>query len=220
MKNILIGVIITIFIISCFQPTTTEQSQTEDSLTVKTMSSVYLRDIGYIIDSTFTDSTDLSLIVDFKYINTNRKVIECDVERSIALYLKIIHSDSCTEFPVFEVKNSNNSVLVVGGKRDWSTIWGMYLIDRSSRKIKKVEFYYLAEVVGLGAGISCTDFEKQFINLPIQIKGNSFGLTQNKEIVIQGENIIDGVSGASLSSKTVVEISNQLGLLTENMYNH
>jgi len=67
----------------------------------------------------------------------------------------------------------------------------------------------------LGAEISKTEFEKQFINLSIQINGHSFGLKQDEEIIIQGENIIDGISGATLSSTTVIELSNKLELFKE-----
>ena len=199
-----------IFTTSCNQTTTTEKSPTEKQLT-----SIYMRDIGHFIDSTFTDSTDLSSIVDFKYMDINKKIKECSIEKSIELYSKIIHSDSCTEFPIFEVKNSNTSVLIVGDKSQWATIWAMYLIDRNSKTIKKVEFYYKAEVPGLGVGISNTEFEEQFINLPIPINGHSFGLKQDEKIIIQGGNLIDGISGATLSSKTVIEISNKLELFKE-----
>ncbi len=212
MKNILINIIIVIFAISCIQTPTTEKPPTEKQLTF-----VYMRDIGHFIDSTYTDSTDLSSIVDFKYLDINIKIKECGLEKSTELYSKIIHSDSCTEFPIFEVKNSNISVLIVGDKSQWATIWAMYLIDRNSKTIKKVEIYYKAEVPGLGAKISNTEFEKQFNNLPIQINGNSFGLKQNEKIIIQGGNIIDGISGATLSSKTVIEISNKLELFKEYM---
>lgn len=210
LKNILVSIIIMIFTISCFQTPTTEKPLTEKQLT-----SMYMKDIGHFIDSTYTDSTDLSSIVDFKYININKKIKECRLEKSIKLYSKIIHSDSCTEFPIFEVKNSNISVLIVGDKSQWATIWIMYLIDRNSKTIKKVEIYYKAEVPGLGVQISNTEFEEQFINLPIQINGHSFGLKQDEKIIIQGGNLIDGISGATLSSTTVIEISNKLELFNE-----
>jgi len=194
-----------IFTTSCNQITTEKQ-----------LMSMYMRDIGHFIDTTFTDSTDLNLIIDFKYMDTIKKIKECSLEKSIELYSKIIYSDSCpTEFPIFEVKNSNNSVLILGDKSLCSNIWAMYLIDRSSTTIKKVKFYYKAEISGLGAEISNAEFEEQFINLPIPISGHSFGLKQDEEIIIQGENIIDGISGATLSSKTVIEISNKLEIYKE-----
>ncbi len=209
-KNILVSIIIMIFTTSCSQPKTTEKPLTEKQLT-----SMYMRDIGHFIDSTYTDSTDLSSIVDFKYLNINKKIKECDLEKSTKLYSKMLHCDSCTEFPIFEVKNSNNSVLIIGDKSEWASIWAMCLIDRNSMIIKKVEIYYKAEVPGLGIEITSTKFENQFINLPIQLNGHSFGLKQNEEIIIQGENIIDGISGATLSSKTVIEILNKLELFKE-----
>ena len=209
-KNILLSIIIMIFIISCNQTITTEKSPTE-----KQLMSIYMKDIGHFIDSTFTDSTGLGSIADFKYLDINQKIKECSLEKSIELYSKIIHCDSCTEFPIFEVINSNVSVLIIGDKSQWANIWILYLIDRNSRTIKKVEIYYKAEVSGLGAQITNTEFEDQFINLPIQINGYSFGLKQNGEIIIQGGNIIDGISGATLSSTTVIEISNKLELFKE-----
>ena len=108
--------------------------------------------------------------------------------------------------------------MITGDKSEWATIWAMFLVDRNSKTIRKVEFYYKAEVPGLGAQISNTEFEKQFVNLPIRLVGHSFGLKQNEKIIIQGENIIDGVSGATLSSKTVVEISNKLELFEEYLH--
>ncbi len=210
MKKVLIGIIVMIFTTSCNQTPTTEKPPTEKQLT-----SMYMRDIGPFIVSTFTDSTDLSSIVDFKYMDINKKIKECRLEKSIELYSKIIHSDSCTEFPIFEVKNSNISVLILGNKNQWATIWIMYLIDRNSKIIKKVEIYYKAEIPGLGVKITHTEFEEQFINLPIQINDHSFGLKQDEKIIIQGGNLINGISGATLSSKTVIEISNKLELFKE-----
>ena len=210
MKNTLMCIIIMTFTSSCFQPPSTEKPPTE-----KQLMSIYIKDIGHFIDSTFTDSIDLGSMVHFKYLDINQKIKECNLENSIELYSKIIHSDSYTEFPIFEVKNSNISVLIVGDKSQWANIWIMYLIDINSKTIKKVEIYYKAEVPGLGAEITNTEFEEQFINLPIQINGHSFGLKQDEKITIQGENIIDGISVASLSSTTVIEISNKLELFKE-----
>jgi Na+-transporting NADH:ubiquinone oxidoreductase subunit C len=211
-NNILISIILLIFTTGCNQ-TTTEKPPTE-----KQLMSMYIKDIGYFIDSTYTGSTDLSLIIDFKYMDINKKIKECSFEKSIEVYSKLIYSDSCTEFPIFEVKNSNISVLIVGTKNIWANIWAMYLIDRDSKTIRKVEIYYETEVAGLGVQISNAEFEKQFINLPIQISGHSFGLKQDEEIIIQGENIIDGISGATLSSKAIIEISNELESFNEYLY--
>ncbi len=204
-KHIVVSIILMIFITSCSQSKSTKKPLTEEQLMSKCM-----RDIGHFVDSDFTDSTMLSSIVDFKYLDINKEIKECDLEKSKELYSKVIHCYSCIEFPIFEVKNSNNTVLIVGDKNEWAAIWAMFLIDRDSMTIKKVEIYYRAEVTGLGVGITNTEFENQFINIPIQIKGNSFGLRQNKKIIIQGENIIDGVSGATLSSKTIIKIANKL----------
>jgi len=209
-KHILMSIIIIIFTTACKQTTPTEDSSTE-----KQSMSMYMRDIGYFIDTTYTDSTDLNSIVDFKYLDINKKINNCSMEKSTELYSNIIHSDSCTEFPIFEVKNSNISVLVIGQKSQWATIWAMYLVDRDLKTIKKVDIYYKAEVPGLGVGISSTEFENQFINLPIQISGHSFGLKQDEKIIIQGGNIIDGISGATLSSTTIIEVSNKLELFNE-----
>jgi len=202
-----------IFTTNCSQPKTTEKPLTE-----KQLATTYMRDIGHFIDSTYTDSIELSSIVDFKYLDINKKIKECGLEKSTELYSKILLCDSCTEFPIFEVKNSNNAVLIVGDKSEWATIWAMCLIDRNVMTIKKVEIYYNAEVPGLGVEITNTEFEDQFINLPIQINGHSFGLKQNEEIIIQGENIIDGISGATLSSETVIEILNKLELFKEYLH--
>ncbi len=211
MKNILVSIIIIMFTTTCNQTTPTEDSSIEKQ-------SMSIKDIGYFIDSTYTDSTELSSIVDFKFLDSNRKINDCSLEKSTELYSKIIHSDSCTEFPIFEVKNSNISVLIIGKKSQWATIWAMYLVDRNTKIIKKVEIYYKAEVPGLGVGISSTEFEDQFINLPIQVNGHSFGLKQDEKIIIQGENLIDGISGATLSSKTIIEVSNNLELFKEYLY--
>ncbi len=212
-KYILVSIIVIIFTTACKQTTPTEDSSTE-----KQSMSLYMKDIRYFIDTTYTDSTELSSIVDFKFLDSNRKINECDLEKITELYSKIIHSDSCTEFPIFEVKNSNISVLIIGKKSQWATIWATYLVDRNLKTIKKVNIYYKAEVPGLGVGISSAEFEDQFINLPIQISGHSFGLKQDEKIIIQGESLIDGISGATLSSKTIIEVSNNLELFKEYLH--
>lgn len=70
----------------------------------------------------------------------------------------------------------------------------------------------MAESEGYGAEINQEAFENQFIGKAIYGDSNSFGLNQAGRTIIEGYTMVDGLSGATITSKAAVEMINN-GLL-------
>ena len=64
------------------------------------------------------------------------------------------------------------------------------------------------ESEGYGAAITEAAFQDQFIGQKIIFDGNSFSLNQDNNLIIEGESAIDGISGATSTSTTVIEMMN------------
>jgi Na+-transporting NADH:ubiquinone oxidoreductase subunit C len=197
---------------SCLEPTLTIKPIPEDQLDQ--------RKIGVFIDSTFTNSSDLAELVHFKKLNVNGKVEDISLKESMKLYKRMRKSgtdaevsqflDTRLEFPFYELKNSDKVVFITKGKGLWGAIWVKIMVDRTSNTILKVAFNHKTETPGLGAEIIFPPFQNQFRQQPITFNGATFGLLQNNSILIEGEKMIDGIAGATISSTGAVESVNQV----------
>lgn len=94
----------------------------------------------------------------------------------------------------------------------------IFLVDKKSNQILDIAFDHLAESEGYGAEINQEAFENQFIGKAIYGDSNSFGLNQAGRTIIEGYTIVDGLSGATITSKAAVEMINN-GLLKYRNYN-
>ena len=115
------------------------------------------------------------------------------------------------ELHVFTGTTANGEsayVIPVVGRGLWGGLWGYVAVNETKDKVLGTYFYHESETAGLGARISEKWFQDQFIGKPIFDNNNNVVLTVVKAGVAQSENEVDGVTGATLTSKGVAAMVN------------
>ncbi|NHF59703.1 FMN-binding protein [Flavobacteriaceae bacterium TP-CH-4] len=163
-------------------------------------------------DTTLSEGTGVEQLVLFKEIDAKGTVQTVDSKTAVNLYKRMMSPKTPDTFPLFEIKNTDKTILVLGGKGYEGPIWAKVLIDKNTREILKIEFGHQFESEGYGAAITNSSFEKQFLGAKIGLEANTFGLQQGGREVIKGNQPIDGISGATVTGNKVVELLNE-GLL-------
>ncbi|WP_420322006.1 FMN-binding protein [Flagellimonas sp.] len=155
-----------------------------------------------------SDSIDIHSQIRFKTIDLNGTIDSVNMEKGIELYKKRMKSGKGDLYPIFEVTGMEDVVVTTASKGYGGNIRGMFLIDATSLQIKKVEFEHVAESEGYGATIADTSFENQFMGATVNFGKNSFGLNLNGKILLEGVKTIDGISGATTTSRLTIEMVN------------
>ena len=115
------------------------------------------------------------------------------------------------ELHVFTGTTANGEkayVIPVVGRGLWGGLWGYIAVNEAKDKVLGTYFYHESETAGLGARISEKWFQDQFIGKPIFDNNNNVVLTVVKAGAAQNENEVDGVTGATLTSKGVAAMVN------------
>ena len=171
-----------------------------------------LQELLRFADISETNDRDAADVVGFKKMDINGDITSLDLEDGAALFKSFQSTESKQNRPIMEIKDSNKVLLMVKGKGFGGPIWAKLLMDATTHEILKVKFEHKAETEGYGAGITRSSFQNQFIGKTIKIANNSFALVQNGKEWIKGEQPIDGISGATVTSENVVHMLNE-GLL-------
>lgn len=146
--------------------------------------------------------------------NWAKPYIEENRIKAIAQAIFLVQSDgkkyeklSINEMDVFEVFDENNNsvgyAVVNQGNGFQGTIKLIFGIDRNLERIHAIEILEQVETPGLGSLITESDFKSQFKNLNIQpfvqvVKGKK----------PSKDNEVQAITGATISSKAVVQIIN------------
>ncbi|WP_190811000.1 FMN-binding protein [Flagellimonas sp. S3867] len=157
---------------------------------------------------TLSDTVDINSQIRFKTIDQNGMVDTIEMEKAIKIYKTRFKSGKGDVYPIFEINNFEDAVITTVSKGYGGNIRGTFLINKNSLQIRKAEFEHIAESEGYGAAIAGTLFENQFVGATINFEKNTFGLKQNGKNIVKGENIIDGVSGATTTSKLTIDMVN------------
>ncbi|MFT5824178.1 MAG: Na+-transporting NADH:ubiquinone oxidoreductase subunit C [Crocinitomix sp.] len=165
-------------------------------------------EFGKLADSTYSDSTVLGTIMDFKTIDMNGVIESVEEGRAINLYYENIRSKKTSVFPIFEIRNTSKVILPVYGHGLWGKIWAKVVIDKATMNVLNIEFGHKSETPGIGGNINEPEFKTQFIGSKIYLSKNNFSLYKNDKKLIEGEQKIDGMSGATITSKAAIEMLN------------
>ena len=174
--------------------------------------SLYIDELGALIDSSFKKGDDLSAFVKTKAIRRDGSIEKVSFEKAMTIYSvnKKRKPSEMGMFPIFEVKNSSQVVIAANGLGLWDNIWGDILIDRKTMEIIGLQFDHKGETPGLGAKITSDEFESQFKSQKITYSDSSqFGLIQNGEIQVVGKYQIDGITGATITGKGLAVMLNE-----------
>ncbi len=110
------------------------------------------------------------------------------------------------ELHVFVGKTADGKdayVIPVTGRGLWGGLWGYIAVDAQKENVVGTYFYHESETAGLGARIGERDFQKQFENRPIFGENGEVALTVVKKGAGDDTFLVDGITGATLTSKGV-----------------
>ncbi len=176
-----------------------------------------LKELVKFADLEILDSIAVNQLFLYKEVDKNGVVKKVDENASIGGYKKIMRRKATNSFPIFEIKNTDTAILFVQGIGFGGAIWAKVLVDTKSLEIKKIEFDHKAESDGYGAAMTQSSFEDKFVGAKIDLKENTFTLQKNMEKRIDDGTIVDGISGATMTSKAALEMVNE-GLKQYNGY--
>ena len=112
------------------------------------------------------------------------------------------------KFPIYLAKTAEGEdayVLPLKGRGLWGGLWGYVAVTLDFEKVLGAYFDHESETAGLGALIKEEKFQSQFIGRPVMADGK-VALTVVKKGSSEAETQVDGVTGATLTSKGVGEM--------------
>ena len=184
------------------------EKQEQESIAMPALPEI-IKELAKFVEPTFSDSMSIDELMIFKELDTTGKVATIAMDRAVTLYKKMIGSKQTESLPIFEIKDTDMVILTIQGKGFGGTIWANVLVDRQTLEIKKVAFEHKAESHDYGAAMTQTSFENQFVGTKINLEQNTFGLQKAVgKAVVYGQ-IIDGISGSTVTSRGAVDMMNE-----------
>tara|TARA_R110001592_G_scaffold304426_2_gene576896 strand:- start:381 stop:1052 length:672 start_codon:yes stop_codon:yes gene_type:complete len=166
-------------------------------------------ELGSFADISLSNKSDINQYIDFKQIDANQSVTAIDMNEAVSLYKKMMKREKATFSPIFEIKNTNRVILPIQGVGFGGPIWAKVLVDRNTLEIKKIAFEHFAETDGYGAAMTQLPFLNEFIGTKINLDKNTFTLQKNMENRIDNGVLVDGISGATMTSEAAIEMVNE-----------
>ena len=169
-----------------------------------------IKEIATFVTPDFTDTTDIQNLIIFKELDLSGNTISTiDLERAGALYKKLATRGQAASLPIFEVKGTDLVVLPVQGVGFGGAIWAKVLLDKKTLEIKNIAFEHKGESEGYGAAMVQNTFEDQFLGAKINLEEDTFTLQKAIEKANDDGHFIDGLTGATMTSKGAVSMVNQ-----------
>ena len=166
------------------------------------------KEIAEFMGLSVSDTTDIQKMFVFKALYTEDSLVNSDATQNLKYYKGIVKNGKATALPLFESKEEDLTLTLFTERGYVGSIWAEVLFQKNPRKVLKVRFGHQMESEGYGSAITEAAFQDQFIDRGFIFDGNSFSLNQDNNILIEGESEIDGVSGATSTSTTVLEMMN------------
>ena len=194
--------------VSCKDKPEPEKTKAVPEVAVTQSLAPQYKEIAAFMGLTVSDSTDMDQLLAFSTLYPKDSLARSDVEQNLKLYKGIVKNGKTEALPIFESRLTDRSMVLFTTKGYIGYIWAEVLFQKNPLKILKVRFGQKMESEGYGAAITEAAFEDQFAGKEIIFDGNSFSLHQDTKILIEGESAIDGISGATTTSTTVIEMMN------------
>ncbi|MBO4907351.1 MAG: FMN-binding protein [Bacteroidaceae bacterium] len=113
------------------------------------------------------------------------------------------------KFPIYMAKTAdgqNALVLPVKGRGLWGGLWGYIAVTPDMQTVLGAYFNHESETAGLGALIKEEPFQAQFAGRPVFGEDGKVALTVVKKGSSENASQVDGVTGATLTSKGTGEM--------------
>ena len=207
-KSFRIGLlsIILVFLYCCKEQKPVQQLEETASTQVVHISKT-IKDLATFADLKLNEGSDVDAMFRFKLINPDRSASEMSSEEAIK-HLKRAMSGRQSSNVVVECISTGKVILIVQGKGYGGAIWGRILYNPKNMTFEKLAFDHSAESEGYGAAMTLSSFEDQFTGIDISTESFRFGLRQNNKELLPGKILVDGLSGATKTSTSVVEMIN------------
>jgi len=159
-----------------------------------------------------------------KVLNFN--IHNTDTQTISKLYTKNIRQTQINQNTFYNSLNKDHPgiAILLKGKGLWGKIEGIVALEDDFNTIKNISFYTHHETPGLGSEIESNKFQHQFIGKKIYNKnGKLISINLNnhdkKALKTPEEHLIDGISGATYTSKAVTRILKRTFLKYDNFLN-
>ena len=156
-----------------------------------------------------------------KQAETYQQILQAaghDIDRSkaVAAFANLAEplTDDGQQYRVICADGSRGTAIRLDGKGLWGPIWGYAVVSEDGQTLKGVSFDHKSETPGLGAKITEKAFLKAFEGKKLYDKDGNFVsvrvLKSGTASEIAAENRVDAISGATLTSKGVDKMLEQL----------
>lgn len=185
-----------------------EQKEPNQKIAVAKKNSRALKDLASFAGISLSDTTDVQSLMSFKEMDENGVVLNSDQDNIQKLFKALEDPNPTKTLPIVEIKNTDLVILAVNGKGFSGSIWTKLLVNRGTLEIEKIQFEHKSESEGYGSEITKKSFEEQFLGIVIDPDSNTFGLSQGGVTSPGGKRLVDGIAGATVTSKRVVDMLN------------
>lgn len=159
------------------------------------------------VGETFTNVQDM-LFKDGELIHYNGKFN--------TVYGSLIKEGELHVFVGTTADGKDAYVIPVTGRGLWGGLWGYIAVDREKKQVLGSYFYHESETAGLGARIGEKAFQQQFEGRPVFDESGNVALTVVKQGAGDDQFQVDGITGATLTSKGVgAMVTDGLGAYVE-----
>lgn len=196
-------------LISCKDQKPAVKEETEVAVAEKKQVPKIITELAAFSEISFSNPEDVEEQGIFKVIDVNGLAVESNIEEVAKICRQAMSSKKIDDYPIIEFKESPKVVLMAQGKGFGGPIWGKLLFNRSEMIFEKIEFDHSAESEGYGAAMTRSSFEQQFTGVDIGSESFSFGLKQDNSTYASGDHLIDGISGATQTSISAVNMINE-----------
>lgn len=203
-------IVVVLLLGSCKEKIVLQNLNTEQpEIAIEKPVSPLWKELAKFADLEVSDSIAVNQLFLFREIDENGVVETVDVNRAMNLYEKMMQRGMATSWPIFEIKNTDSVLLFVQGVGFGGPIWAKVAMDKTSLEIMKIEFDHRAESEGYGAAMTQSSFEDKFVGTKIDLEKNTFTLQNNMEKRVDDGILVDGISGATMTSQAALEMINE-----------
>ena len=198
---------ILLFLYNCKEPKPVQQLDETTSTEVVPIPKT-LKALAEFTEISLEETSEIDEIFRFKLINSDGSAGEMESEVASSFLKRAMSGKQSSDAVAVECIPSEKIILLVQGSGYGGAIWGKLLLNPTTMTFEKVAFEHHAEAEGYGAAMTLSSFEKQFTGKDISKASFRFELKQLKRETTSGSALIDGISGATGTTKSVVEMMN------------
>lgn len=141
---------------------------------------------------------------------------DIDREKAVVAFpqLAVQLTDDGRQYSIVCADGTKGIAVRLDGKGLWGPIWGYAVVSEDGQTLKGIALDHKSETPGLGAKITEEAFQKSFADKKLYDQNGQFTsvrvLKPGTASEIAEENRVDAISGATLTSKGVDEMMEQL----------